>query len=503
MYLSLLFSRWDEVAVAGCYDWAMASTPAESSEGARPPVPVATGSRVVLCDAGRESEARLAAILEHLHSLVLYEIGGGRMFISSNVAALLGYSPEEITADRAFFRSLIHSGDAPAALAQGRRWRADGSVGTLTLRYRVRRRDGSWVWIEDRMTQVAPPGGRAYLTGALADITAAREAEEQARRGEERSSALIAALPDAVFLLDREGRYLDYHAPADVPLYAPPEEFLGRRMRDVFRDFNGDVHQRHLDRTLATGQLQLYEYEAGTPDNRRFYEVRMVPCGSERVLSIVRNITVRKQAEQAYFRLLDRQRLAVSELDHRLRNNLASLISLIDVTAGEEKHSVESYASVLRSRVQAMAAAHLLLSRAQWSAARLSDLIRAVVPPDLASRVESDGPEVRIDARQVSALAMVLQELLFNSIKYGSLGAADGRVFIEWQLRGVEAPGSDMNLELRWREQGGPHPDRSPRLGAGTSLVTGLVATEFKGRIDLSYPAAGADHRLSLVLSRV
>lgn len=481
----------------------MSPPPADSSESATPPVPLATASPAPTCDSGRESEARLAAILEHLHGLVLYEIGGGRRFISSNVAALLGYLPEEITADRAFYRSLIHPDDAPSVLTEGRRWRAAGSAGTLALRYRVRRRDETWVWIEDRLTQVVPSGGRAYLTGALADITAAREAEEHLRRGEERSSALIAALPDAVFLLDREGRYLDYHAPAGARLYAPPEEFLGRRMRDVFREFNGDEHQRHLDQTLATGQLQLYEYEAGTPDDRRYYEVRMVPCGSERVLSIVRNVTIRRRAEQAYLDVLERQRLAVSELDHRLRNNLASLISLIDVSAGEEGASVESYAAVLRSRVQAMAAAHSLLSRSQWSAARLGEVIRAIVPPDLAPRVESEGPAVRIDARQVSALAMVLQELLFNSVKYGSLSAASGRVRIEWRTSDEGAAEGDLRLDLRWREEGGPPPARSPRLGAGTSLLTGLVTTELRGRVDLSYPAGGADHCLALVLSRV
>jgi len=455
------------------------------------------------CAVGRDAEARLALVLERLHGLVLYETGGGREYISPNVESLLGYTAEELTADRTRFPALIHPVDAPSTLALVRRWHAQGSPGTLTMRFRVQHREGAWVWLEDRMIQVTPEQGRPYMTGVLADISLVREMEEQTVRSEERNSALVAALPDSIFLFDREGRYLDYHAGPGTRLYAPPQEFLGRRMLDVWRDHDADLHQRHLDRVFETGRMQVFEYEIGPADDARHHEVRLVPCGRERVLAIVRNITSRKRAEQAYLDAIERQRLILSELDHRLRNNLASLISLIDLTAQEESHSIRSFASLLRSRVQAMASVHTLLSRTHGSSARLGDLVRAVVPPDLVGRVQWGGPALRIIPRQAAALAMVLQELLFNSIKYGSLSAADGRVLIDWQLRDIESPGSDVHLELRWREQGGPHPDRSPRLGAGTSLLTGLVSAELNGRIDLSYPAGGADHRLSLRIAPV
>lgn len=463
------------------------------------PAALADLSAFCAADRGSQPAAGIEWLIERLHGLALYRRCERTAWFSTGIEALIGVAADHLAAEPGRYDALIHPDDARSVGARLRSWREAGGVGMLVQRYRVGRRDGSWVWLEDRAIEVASAGGAKSLAGTLEDVTRARETEEVARHSEERNSALIAALPDLIFLLDREGRYLDYHAAPGARLYVPPEEFLGRRVREVFQGVDVSLHERLRERTFETGQMQMYEYEIGPAEDLRHYEVRMVPCGADRVLSIVRDITHRKRAQQAYLEALERQRLILSELDHRLRNNLASLVSLIDLTVQEEGRSVESFAALLRSRVQAMASVHSLLSRAHGSSARLSDLVRAITPPDLAARVDATGPAVRLNPRQAVALAMVLQELFFNSTKYGSLRVAQGRVAVDWQ-RLETSPSALGSLEMCWREQGGPSPDRSPRLGAGTSLLTGLVSTELNGRIDLSYPAEGASHRLTIAL---
>lgn len=455
-----------------------------------------------ILDALLASEGRLAVVLERLHDLVLYETGGGREFISHNVVHLLGYSAEELTADRNFFPALIHPEDAQSEQARVKRWHEQGSVGVLMSRFRVCRKDGEWIWVEDRMVRVTPERGPSFMSGVLMDVTQQREAEEQMRAREDRSKALLAALPDCIFLMDRDGTYLDYHAPPGARLAAPPEEFLGRRMAEVMRGSDVASHQRLLQRTLDERTMHIYEYETGPSNERRHYEVRMVPCGRDRVLSIVREITTRKRAEQAHRQSVERQRLMLNELDHRIRNNLAALISLIDLTAQDDGQTVASFALALRSRVAAMGAVHSLLSRVHWSPVRLSDVIRSTIPADLAPRVTCSGPDLRIAARQTIPLAMAIQELLFNSIKYGSLSSPEGGVNLHWHARDEQSSGGAVAVEMRWREHGGPPPATPPRLGGGTSLLTGLVSSELNGRVNLSYPQTGADHLLTILFER-
>lgn len=473
-----------------------------SGAAVEPVQAVGDDKSATILDALRHAEGRLAVLLERLHDLVLYETDGGRDFISNNVLHLLGYAAEEFVADPALLLSLIHPEDADALRERVRRWKAHGSIGVLQSRFRARRRDGEWIWLENRMVHVTPERGEPYMSGVLVDVTRRIETEAQAQAGQERSTALLAALPDCIFLIDRDGTYLDYHAPPGARLMAEPEYFLGRSMREVMVGTDIDAHQRALERTLAHRSMQMYEYEARHSGERRHYEVRMVPCGRDRVLAIVRDISMRKRAEQAHRQSIERQHRMLSELDHRIRNNLAALISLIDLTAGESGQTVESFAATLRSRVAGMAGVHTLLSRVHWSPLRLAELVRSSILPDLGGRVASSGPELRIVPRQAIPLAMVIQELMFNSIKHGALGCAGGRVGIDWCIRSAESVADTIAVELRWRESGGPPPALPPRLGAGTSLLTGLVTFELNGRLDLSYPRSGADHLISMVLDR-
>ena len=214
------------------------------------------------------------------------------------------------------------------------------------------------------------------------------------------------------------------------------------------------------------------------------------------------DITHRKEAEQALERSNHLQRLLLSELDHRVRNNLASLMALIDMSA-HDAGTVPDFAASIRSRVQAMSVVHALLSREHWQSVDLRQLILTLAPVGAPQAVHMTGPEIAIVPRQATALGMVIQELLVNSQKYGALTEAHsglGRIDVQWSVDDSPTPDGCRTMRLRWSEGGGP-PITSPvKEGVGTGLVQGLVRTELRGKSTLRFPRDGVVHEFIMTL---
>jgi two-component sensor histidine kinase len=137
-----------------------------------------------------------------------------------------------------------------------------------------------------------------------------------------------------------------------------------------------------------------------------------------------------------------------------------------------------------------MADAHSLLSRNRWHGVGLIDLVqRQLAPYSTETNVAMGGPDVTLSAEATQALAMVLQELVTNAVKYGALSNPRGRVSVSWEHR----PSQDAagRLAIVWQETGGP-PATAPRSSSyGTNLIRGLIPRELGGAIDLAFQAEG------------
>lgn len=120
----------------------------------------------------RTTEQRLAVVIANLDmDVVAYETGGDREFISENIEPLTGYSLEQFLADRTFFVGLIHPDDQPRLKVNISTWHKAGDPGVLKQEFRLRRIDGSVVWIEDRMVRIRPQESKPYMAGILIDVT--------------------------------------------------------------------------------------------------------------------------------------------------------------------------------------------------------------------------------------------------------------------------------------------------------------------------------------------
>ena len=191
-------------------------------------------------------------------------------------------------------------------------------------------------------------------------------------------------------------------------------------------------------------------------------------------------------------------RLMLRELDHRVRNNLASISALVDLERYASS-DVDTFANRLGGRLGSMQNVQELLLDSQEHAVELHALFESLLPDDVKERVQYSGPPVEVAGGQAVPFGMTLHELLTNALRHGSLSNATGTIEVTWTASQAEADGRRL-LQLDWAETGGPCPEATPSPGSGTGILSGLVQSELGGSVDLRYPPTGAVHRFMLRL---
>jgi len=159
--------------------------------------------------------------------------------------------------------------------------------------------------------------------------------ERTLRRSQDRTLALVRALPDLVFQVDRDGRFLDWLETSSFPPLVPPEEFLGRSVGEVLPGDLGRAARRHIGAALATGRVQVWEDALG----EREFEARLVASGPDEVVVFVRDVTERRDAERSRLdserRLLQAQKLeSLGRLAGDLATEFSDLFSRVLAKAG-------------------------------------------------------------------------------------------------------------------------------------------------------------------------
>jgi light-regulated signal transduction histidine kinase (bacteriophytochrome) len=182
----------------------------------------------------------------------------------------------------------------------------------------------------------------------------------------------------------------------------------------------------------------------------------------------------------------ERQELLIAELNHRVRNILGLIRGLI--TQGREgSATLEDFATVIGGRIEALARAHDQITNDNWSPAPLRKLFAAETAAYVGAesdRVALEGPDVLLDPRAFSTLALVAHELLTNSAKYGALSDS-GRVTVRWAMT------PEGQLKIAWREAGGP-PVRAPtRRGFGSTIIERSIPFDLGGEATVHFELAG------------
>ena len=193
----------------------------------------------------------------------------------------------------------------------------------------------------------------------------------------------------------------------------------------------------------------------------------------------------------------ERQALLVAELDHRVKNTLATIQSLMRHTRRSQT-TLDDYIESLGQRIRAMAHTHNLLSQSRWRGAELRSLIEEELRPydGVPGVLSIEGPQLELKPKAALTLSMVIHELTTNAAKYGALSIAEGMVSVSWSV-------SEDTLHLQWRETGGPSVAPPSRKGFGRTVIESALAHEFGGDVRLRFEPRGVQCTIGLPVDLV
>ncbi len=250
---------------------------------------------------GNEEAFRIAQLaLDCAGDLILWLDGNARIVYSNERAReSLGYSKEQLLRMSVWdVSTTISPEDWPGV------WVAPGELGPRTHQDIVRCRDGSTLEIEVGVTHVHHEG-RDLLCLILRDLAGRKEAEKALRASESHYRALVESFPNLVFVLSPDGVFLDYHAKHREWLVAPPEGFLGRPMSDVLPPELVRQVGPALNDVVRNGGSRVVEYSLSFPSGKRYYDSRLTRMEDGRVMSVARDVTRMKKAEERLHDILE------------------------------------------------------------------------------------------------------------------------------------------------------------------------------------------------------
>lgn len=200
------------------------------------------------------------------------------------------------------------------------------------------------------------------------------------------------------------------------------------------------------------------------------------------VIGIVEDITARKVEEQ-------RSRALMAEIDHRVKNVLATVQALAQQTA-KRTTSVDSFLQAFIGRLKSLGSANELLTAARWRGAAIDHLAAAELGGLAPGQTRWEGPDLFLTPRAATGLSQALHELATNALKYGALSVETGRVQVTWR------PTLEGGFVLEWLETGGPVVAPPAQEGFGATLLNQVTRRELNGRTTLDFPPTGVRARL-------
>jgi PAS domain S-box-containing protein len=354
------------------------------------------------------------------------------------------------------------------------------------------RPDGTRVNFLPYPTPLRDPSGR--LIGAinlLMDITERHANEVYAAH----LAAIVANSDDAIVSKTLEGRVTSWNAAATRLFGYAPEQMIGQ---PITRIIPPELHTEE-DRILALlrrgERIDHYETVRVAKDGRRIDVslcVSPLRDKSGRVIGaskIARDITERKQAEML-------QRLLVQELNHRVKNTLATIQAIANQSMRRARTPAD-FVKGFTGRIQALARTHDLLTQTRLQGAEIMDLVRdqVLLGGREDRRVHLAGPTLMLDAKATMNLALVVHELATNARKYGALSGPNGRLSVSWETRA----NAERELVLEWRETGGGKVTVPRERGFGTTLIEQTLKAH-GGRASIRYGADGMSGTFTMPL---
>jgi PAS domain S-box-containing protein len=430
-------------------------------------------------DALLVTESRFRALLESAtdYAIITLDLNGVVLSWNKGAKNILGWDEEEAVGRHGEFFFLPEDREARipqhemvTALAKGRaednRWHL--------------KKDGSKFWASGAVM----PFHNSELLGflkILRDRTQERDTDLQLRKSEEQLREILESISDAFYAVDRDWRLTYINSKTEQWWGRSREELIGKNYPETFPAIVGseafDAHVHAMEERCPV------HIETLSPILDHWVDVNIYPTADGGLSVYFRDITQRKKAEE-------HQRILLHELNHRVKNTLATVQSIAAQTL-RNANSINGAKEALETRLFALSRAHDVLTRENWDAADLHEIVAQSIEPYLsygANRILCEGPHVRIPPRMALAFAMAFQELATNAVKYGALRNERGRIAIRWS---IEHSQNSSCLRVHWEEADGPPVRKPERLGFGARLIERSLAHDLNGTARIIFAPTG------------
>ena len=425
------------------------------------------------------------------------------MVYSDRAKEIYGFDPAcGVTFEQV--RDATHPDDLPRTQELSRRARDPSIRDRTPYEFRIIRPDGSIRWVSAHgETVFARVGGAekaVRYAGTIQDITERKRVADALVQSERRLRLAVEAGKMGIWEYD----------PATERLIGSPElnRVLGfppggsptvTEIRSGYLPGEQDRLREAARRALAAGEQSFQvEFRYRSPDQTVHWLMLraefVVDDGKvSRLIGIVTDVSDFKRA-------LEQQEVLVNEVNHRVRNTLATVQSLASMTL--KTKSPSEFATSFSRRLTALSATHDLLTRSGWEHALLEDVVRVELSPFMSDRIALDTTcrPILLKPKAALSLGLVFHELATNAAKYGALSKASGQVGVRWQIRGGSGT---AYLSIEWRETGGPLVKPPRKAGFGSRLIETSITKELEGDIRLHYPPSGVCAEMELRLEAI
>ncbi|MBK8210483.1 MAG: PAS domain S-box protein [Rhodospirillales bacterium] len=407
-----------------------------------------------------------------------------RRLIDANLIGVVIADDEQVfEANDAFFRIIGHS--RAELEAGGLRWRAlappefqwlgdqalqelheRGEIAPFEQQYR--RADGKEISVLLGAARIETDSSKLTWVCFVVDLTSQKQAQADLRQSEERYRALVMAISSVVWTTDPDGALRDPGHWCALTGQTP-EQSAGWGWLNAIHPDDRQAARQVLASAIRERALINQSFRLRNRNGRyRWYSARGVPVFNadhtvREWVGVCFDIDEQKSAETG-------QQLLMAELDHRVRNILTTVQSMVSLTA-PNVIAKEEYADLLRGRIAAMARTHSLLSRRAWNGATVVEILQDELAPFARNTgvISMDGdPELELRPKDVLDFAMVVHELTANAVRYGALSLPEGQVSVSWSVEGND--GGAM-LRFVWRECNGPPVKARMYRGFGSRLI--------------------------------
>jgi PAS domain S-box-containing protein len=452
--------------------------------------------------AERNAQLDLAGKIARIGSF-MYDHGAKKSQLSPGCAAIYGLPEGMLEISRDDWRARVHPDDLPSLDPIVRR-AITNRAREYVLEFRIFR-DGQVRWIESRVlisyNEARKPIRR---TGAQIDVTERKLAEQAlAERNIQLGLAAKAGLvgtyaydADTEIMQISDGYAVIHGFPEGTTEITRRECLAGVHPDDI-----GRVEQFRSEAFRLRRREYNVEYRIVRPGGeQRWVETRCFISFSgegdrHRVVGVSIDITEHK-------RVMEQQRTLLAELDHRVKNVLAT-VQAVTAHTMDASNSMDHFVAALDGRIRSMGSTHEILSHRRWLGIPLAELVhRELAPYATGSNTEICGPEVMLSAEAGQTMGMVLHELVTNAAKHGALSAPTGRVSIRWHFS-LTGGGANDRLVITWRETGGPLVVSPNKSSYGMHVVRELIPYELGGTVDYVLGPDGAQCQIDIPVARL